>query len=365
MRCAPWAQTVTLRKLAKLAALAMAVRLVALVATPAYAQTDAQEEQLAGARKLFVEAVADEDANRYDTALEKFRRVAAVKETANVRYRIATCLEALGRRAEALAEYAAAVHLAESEKSGASADVAREAAARSAQLDRIVPHLTVVVPPTAPPDTEVRIDDQPVTPDALRNPIALDPGKHTITAEASGRVPYRTGVALPEGGSVTITLALEPPKPHPTTDAAAAADGAPATPDHSMESASHAPPLLAIGLVGLGAALTVGSIASFVARSSNLDTMNKDCASPPPPPPTDGSLKCPYSKSNEVNGARNAAQLEGPLGWGFAIGALAAAGAGTWLLLRSQPAAPRAGLVVSPVVSNTGGMFILSGPLPR
>jgi hypothetical protein len=356
MRRAPPARPASRLALAALAAAtAAALNLGAPGAGSARAQTD---EELAGARKLFVEAVADEDANRYDTALDKFRRVAAVKETANVRYRIATCLEALGRRKEALSDYASAVRLAEPDKG--SADVGREATARAAQLDRIVPHLTIVVPPTAPPDTQVRVDDEPVTGDVLRNPIALDTGNHTIVAEAAGRVPYRTGVTLPEGGSVTITVALNPV---PASDAALPGEAGTAPADAQGASQGGSPPPLALGLLGLGGALAIGSIVSFALRSSNLDTMNRDCSAKPAS--SDGTLNCPSSMMNDVNGARSAALAEGPLGWGLAIGAAGAFGVGTWLLLARHPQAGPSAVQLSPVVSHQGGMILISGPLPR
>jgi hypothetical protein len=352
MRRAPPARPATRVALAALATAIAAA--MTLGGVGARAQTD---DELATARKLFAEAVADEDANRYDTALEKFRRVAAVKETANVRYRIATCLEYLGHRAQALADYATAVRLAETEKNGA--EVGREASARAAQLDRIVPHLAVVLPPDAPPDTQVRIDDQPMTADALRNPIVLDTGNHTLVAEAAGRVPYHTGVTLPEGGSVRITVALEPLG---ATDGGPPGDAGSRPIDQQGTVAGLSPSPLAIGLLGLGGALAIGSIVSFALRSSNLDTMTRDCTLPPSP---DGTLNCPRRTMNDVNGARSAALTEGPLGWGLAIGAVGALGAGTWLLLSRHPEAEPRAVRLAPVVSHQGGMLVVSGPLPQ
>ncbi len=341
--------------------LALAAALVLRLApVPASAQTD---DELAGARKLFADAVADEDASRYDTALDKFRRVEAVKDTANVRYRIATCLEALGRRAEALTNYRAAVGLAEGDRTAA--DAARESAVRATQLDRIVPHLTVVVPPNAPPETQVRVDDQPVDASALRSPLLLDPGHHSIAADAPGMAPYRTGVTLPEGGAVTITIALEPPTVASTSAGTAqpGTDAGPLPVSPPADAYSGTSPL-AIGLLGLGGALAAGSAVSFVLRSSNLDTLNRDCANPPSAPAS-GSLNCPDSRMNEVNGAHSAAAAEGPIGWGLAAGAAASIGAGVWLLLRPHPAHAGSGVGVAPVVSQNGGMLVVTGPLPR
>jgi hypothetical protein len=346
-----------------LTSLALATAFVLrLDGVPAFAQTD---DELAGARKLFAEAVTDEDATRYDTALEKFRRVEAVKDTANVRYRIATCLEALGRRAEALSNYQTAIHLAEGDRTAT--DAARESTARAAQLDRVVPHLTIVVPANAPPATAVRVDDQPVDANTLRTPLLLDPGHHTIAADAPGMAPYRTGVTLPEGGAVTITIALEPPPAaSATTSTAPVVDAGLPPPVTSPAAGSSGASPLAIGLLGLGGALAVGSVVSFVLRGSNLDTLNKDCANPPAAPQP-GSLSCPLSRTSEVNNAHNAAQIEGPLGWGLAGGAVASIGAGVWLLVRPRPAAAQggSGVGVTPIVSQNGGMLVISGPLPR
>src|SRR5258706_8052107 len=176
-----------------------------LRAAPAWTQGD---DDLDAARKLFREAVADEDAKRYETALEKFRRVDAQKDTANVRYRIATCLEALGHRAEALANYDAVVRLGNDDKT--SADAVRVATARVAQLDPLVPRLSILLPASAPSGTVVSVDDVPVDGSALSAPMALDPGHHSIAATAPGAVPFRTGVTLAEGARVSISVALEP-----------------------------------------------------------------------------------------------------------------------------------------------------------
>jgi hypothetical protein len=331
--------------------LTVAMLLYARAASP---QTD---DELAAARKVFVQAVADEDAGRFDTALEKFQRVQAVKDTANVRYRIATCLEALGRRAEALSNFEAAVRLAEGDKTAG--DAARASAARIEQLDHIVPRLTIVLPPDAPPETDVRVDDLPIAHDALRSPIPLDPGRHTITANALGRAPYRTGVTLTEGGNVTITVALQPLTP-PVVDAGPP-DAASTVPEQPAGPAGPSP--LSIGLLGLGGALAAGSVVSFVLRGSNISTMQKDC---PGPAGKDGNLQCPIAVTDQVNSARSSALTEQTLGWGLAAGAAAAVGAGVWLLLRPKPAnSPAVGVAITPVVSNRGGLLVVSGPLLR
>lgn len=334
------------------------VAMAALRAVPAAAQTEAD---LTAARQLFSDALSDQNAHRYDAALDEFQRVAAVKDTANVRYRIATCLEALGRRAEALTNYEQAIKLGEAEK--AAGAVVSAASAKAAELDRTVPRLAIVVPPDAPSGTEVRVDDSPIDRTALGDPLPLDPGHHTIAATAPGRTPFQTGVTLPEGGRMSITVTLEPlPSPAtmtPTAAASAAPSPAPASvPVAPPDTTAGRTPTGAYVLLGAGGVLAVGSIVSLLLRQSNLNTLSNDCKTL-----ASGSLSCPQARAGEVNDARHGAQIEGPLGLGLAGGAVVALGAGIWMIATSHPAAPSAGVRVAPVLTNTGGLLVVGGAL--
>jgi hypothetical protein len=321
-------------------ALALAL-LATLHAAPCRAQNDGG---LAAARQLFTEAVADEDAKHYETALDKFRRVAAVKETANVRYRIASCLEALGRRAEALASYNAAVRLGAQDPSGADAVAASRA--RAIQLDSVVARLDVVVPPDAPAGTEVRVDDAPVDPDSLTAPVLLDPGHHTLRATAPGRAPFETAVTVAAGANVSITVTLQP------------APAAPVPSPQPVETRTGTTPVGAWVAVSVGGALAVGSVVSFVLRASNMSTLNRDC----PTTTSTGALSCLPAAMAEVNGAHDAAKIEGPLGFGLAAGAVVALGIGVWLFASSPPSDSTA-VVVMPAWTGEGGGVLVRGAL--
>ncbi|MGH7297632.1 MAG: hypothetical protein ACRELB_22030, partial [Polyangiaceae bacterium] len=177
---------------------------VVLGGVPAAAQT---EDELAAARKLFAEAVADQDARLYETALDKFRKVAAVKDTANVRFRVASCLEGLGRRPEALASYEAAERLGAGDPGAA--DVVRAATERATQIDHALPRLTVLLPANAPAGTVVQVDATAVDPASQPAGMPLEPGQHTVSATAPGDLPFTTGVTLAEGARVTLTVTLQ------------------------------------------------------------------------------------------------------------------------------------------------------------
>lgn len=311
----------------------------------ALAQSD---DDLAAARRLFAEAVADQDAKRYDTALEKFRRIDAVKDTANVRYRIATCLEALGKRAEALVNYQAAERLGAGDRT--SVDVVRAASERAADIDRVLPRLVVELPASAPAGTQVKVDDVPADPAGMHDGLILDPGTHTITATAPGDAPFRTGVTLPEGGRVSIAVALEPlaapappspPPPPPPTE--------PPPPQGGTAAGAWVS-------IAIGGALAAGAITSFALRASNLSTLDRDCTNA-----GSGTLSCPSSRTSEVNSAHDAAAIEGPLGIGLAAGAAVAGTIGVLWLVTGHSSRVQ----VTPVVTERGGALLVGGPIGR
>jgi hypothetical protein len=312
-----------------------------LLEVPAMAQN---EEALSAARATFAEGVADENAERYEAALEEFRRVAVVKETANVRYRIASCLEALGRRADALASYETAMRVGEGD--APSADAVREARERVAQLDRVVARLTISFRARPPAGAEVRVDEVLVDPKALGDAIRLDPGPHSVTATAPGAAPFRAAVTLLEGTRLSLAVDLQP-----VSGAEMAASSSPAR-------LTRPAPMGGYVALGIGGALVVGSVVSLVLRASSLSTLEKDCAG------TGNTLSCPQSRSAEVNGAHSAAQVEGPLGIGLGLGAAVAAGLGIWFIAAASPdsalASSHESIRLSPMLVPHGGGIVLS-----
>src|ERR1700722_1508040 len=142
------------------------------ISTPARSQAPPArtEEELAAARKVFADALRDQEDQRFATALEGFRRVRGVRDTAPVEYRIGLCLEGLGRLAEAISAYDAALRLSESDAS--LADVAAASHARHEALSRRVAHLTLTLSNPAVRDAEIRVDGKPQP----VGDLVLDPG---------------------------------------------------------------------------------------------------------------------------------------------------------------------------------------------
>jgi len=307
-------------KRSTLAAVAFAAAVGAL-APPARAQSP---EELQAARELFQEAFQDEQARRYTEALEKFERVAKVKESASVRYRIATVLVGLGRLREARNMYRA---LAASKASLPPSDheTADSAAEKAAELDRRIPKLALRVQDDPPADVRVTLDGAPVPVATEARSIELDPGDHVIAATAQGSRPLEETVTLTDGaGEVSHTLTFTPDK---------APEPAPAPPPRSDT--------LAWVAVGGGAALALAGAGLLLAREGAIGDVEQACP---------GNV-CPTSRRDEVEGNRDRAALFGPLGAGLGLAGLAAVGAGIYLLARG-PRQAQGARIVTPTVGG-------------
>jgi tetratricopeptide (TPR) repeat protein len=313
-------------------------------------------DAVAAARRVFAQGVADEDATRYEVALDEFQQVAKVKETSNVRYRIASCLDALGRLAEALRSYNLAIGLGATDP--AAEDTVHAARARAAQLDALVPQLTLVLPTPWPPELRVLIDEVPVDPDALVRPLLLDAGHHSIAATAAGASAFRTSMTFPEGSRASIAIELPPLARGADPSERDEPTHAPA-PERRRSGDSTAATYLALGA---GAVLGAGAIVSLVLRASNLATLHRDCGAE-----IDGRLSCPRSEAANVNAAQDAAQVDGPLAIALGAGSAVGVGLAVWWALRGasrESAAPVSrGLRVTPVFGGHEGAIVVDGAL--
>lgn len=289
-------------------------------------------DDLAAGRKLFAEALDDEDHQRYAAALEKYKQVLQIRETVAIRFRIGATFEALGKINEALDSYKAAVRLGAG--SAADAKLVHAAQGRIDALEPKVAHLSIRLSPTVGKDAEVRVDDTPIPTDAL-NDVRLDPGPHVIVLAGSGGRSTRAEVTLSDGGRAELPLSLEPPPPPATTPAPR-----PVGRDRSY--------LRTVGVVtgAAGGILVVGGVVALVLRSNAIAELNKSCP--------DGN--CPASRQNELRSLHDRALLQGPLGGTLlGVGALAV-GAGIVLFTLGHDDAQTATRLVP--TASSGGLSL-------
>jgi hypothetical protein len=303
---------------------ALGVGLAALGSpAPVAAQSRAPTaDELKAARELFQEAFRDEQANRLSEALEKFQRVAAVKESGAVRYRIAAVLEASSRLREARDAFRA-LAASKSVLPDSEAVIADSAAERAHQLDRKIPRLVLRLGDKTPPDARVTVDGASVPVSTSPRPIEVDPGQHLVEATSPTSRPTEVRLVVVEGSEATVTVALEPlPVARPV--------GPVGPPAPLPWRRSDTPAYVALGG---GAALVVTGLVLLAVRQGDISDLEAACGA---------DLVCPASRKSELEATRDQAKLFGPLGVGVGVIGVAGIAVGGWLLLRPEPRASNA-----------------------
>jgi hypothetical protein len=309
---------------------------------------------LSAARKRFADGLVDEQSGHYAVALEEFQRVQRVRDTQAVRYRIATCLEALGRLKQALAAYeSTSIATADAE----SVRIAQASRDRIAAIETRLARLVINGSAGDGGATVVTVDGEAVPPNALGTPLVVDPSSHEIVATRmhGNVVLFRKTVTLPEGGDVTVDITLPP-------DSAGAATPSP-SPSPGTANGEQAPSEPAprgtnthttVGLVALGAGgvLVLGAVALLLARQSDIQSLDAACP----------GGTCAAADEASLTGTRNRALVEGPLAIGAGCVGVIGVGIGIYLLaLKPANHAPAQALLVSPWMREGGEGAALSG----
>ena len=288
--------------------------LIGLLALAAPKVASAQD--LEAARKAFTAAFAEESAGHYSEALEKFLEVQRVRDTASVRYRIASCLEALGKLERAREAYLAIEKVARSED----ADVVTSSKAKAKELEGRLGELSLRVDGDGS-EGRAAVDgtDLPLT--AGGATIFLMPGEHRVTFEPRGEPAMVTPITL-EGGRRTV-LVLNRRGAPATAPLPPKGPTAPVVPPPKTTGPST------VGVVGVvvGAALVAGAVVSFVLRESAISSIETDCP----------NGVCPRSKEGDVTSARSRAQALLPVGAVMGVAGGLALGGGVYLLVRPSP----------------------------
>ncbi len=264
----------------------------------------AEAPDLERARALFGEALADEEAKRYAIALEKFHRVAEVRDTAQVEYRIGSCLEALGERRAAVVAYDHAAHLGRGDAQAE--DVVASANEHIATLTAEMGKLGITIRGAAAP--AVRVDGASVSVDDLAA-IILEPGDHVVDVTAPHARPARANVTVVRGKKLDLTVDLvaekliEPPSLAPPP-------------------VSHERVWIGVAFIGAGAAFAIGMGVSLFVRNDSIDTIKTDCP----------NNVCFTSQKNDVESMRSTANALAPLAAVLGGVALACAGVGLTLV---------------------------------
>ena len=221
------------------------------------------------------------------------------------------------------------------------------AATRVADLEPRIPKLTLVLPPDAPPGTEVRRDDVVLGAPSLGTPLAIDPGTHELATRAPGGTPHQQTVELQPGESKTVELVVNPAPAPPPPPIVRAIPIAPAVaqlpPPRPNDRRTAGFVVGGVGLAGITAGVVAGAL--VLGEKSAVD---RDCG-------PDGA--CRGNGLAEATTLQTTAQVSNVT---FGVGgALLVAGAILVLTAPSTPPATKSAMVVRWLVSAGPGSAAL------
>ena len=323
------------RVLGTRAALSLIVGLgLAIVPAPALAQdssADSSAEALKRAREQFGQALALQTAGDWAGALALLKDVAAVKSTPQVRFNMALCEEKLGKLVAALGDYELAASDARAEKAD---QVAEEVEGRLESLRQRIPKLTVKRGAGAEA-TSVMVDGVSLGDQVIGTPMPIDPGPHTVEANAPGFKPFRKSLRVAEQQNEVVEIELEALPPPP---AIAGGTGA------GARAGGGRSPVYGYVIGGIGIASLGASGVFFGLRAGKISDLDKVC-----PPP---DRQCPsHAQQGDIDAGKMYTTLANVT---LAVGVAAVAG-GLVLVLTSGPSGePSVALAPSP-----GGVQVL------
>jgi hypothetical protein len=328
MRCVPEASIAPraragqpARRSAALAATLVLALATALAPTVALAEEPTPEE-LAAARALFNEGKDDEKRNDWSSALEKFKKVAGVKMTPQVRFHIALSEENLGKLVSAINGFELAA--GEAQKAGKSAaEVAQNAPPRAEALRKRVP-LLKLHPTGRVARSRILLDGSPVSAALLDTDIPVDPGAHVVEVDSAVKPGFKKELTLAEREAQTVDVEVDD-KDEPAAAPPPPPEAPPPPPKRSRL------PVYVAG--GVGVASLVGSGVLFGMRQSAIATVRSHCKN--------GDTGCdPNDYATSLNG-QTYGTVSGVL-FGVGLAGLATAGVLYFVLPTSSPAAPKA-----------------------
>lgn len=275
---------------------------------------------IAEARKLVQQGDKAQKDQRWQEARDAYQKAIERNDTPNARLALAHAEEQLGHLIEALEQYRTVAN-----QKGANLAQKKKAKDAITRVEPRIPKLTLSVPSGFA--GTVRVDDMDVPASSLGTALQVNPGTRIVTARAEGFRPFEKSVVLPEGGSESVAIHLEP--------VPAAAPKPVAEIDSNTSSGRKTWGYVALATGGAG--VVVGSIFGLSARKTRDDLRN-DCTND----------VCSEAQRDTYDKGKMQANISTV---GFVVGGLGL-GVGSYLLLTSPGKAEegKAAVRLAPVV---------------
>ena len=305
---------------------------------PAEPQGPAAPRAGALAQVLFEEGVSLMGEGHFEEACPKLAESQRLDPGGGTLLNLASCLEGLGQLASAYSTYSDALSVAIRDGRKEREAVARE------RLAVLQPRMSRLELRVAEPSlqAEIVLDGTRIGATAWHTPLPIDPGAHTLSASAPGRVTWSRTFDVPANGA---RLELEVPALAAATIATETASEAPVVTPKGVALAPNVLPeptplrrtVATTSLVGGGILVGLGAVAGVFALSKKAES---DDACPTP-------TSC---GAGGVSAMRTAETFAWTSNVAIGVGLVAAA-AGVILLL-TEPRSRRAGLVTVPIMGS-------------
>lgn len=194
-------------------------------------QTSTAHGQSAGAEALFRDGRALIKAGKVAAGCEKLAASEKLESSVGTLLNLGDCRERLGQTSTAWAAFRKAEAMAK--RAGDDSKRQAEARRRAEKLEPTLSNLVIQIGPAgkATSGIVIRRDGEPLDVAVLNTPVPVDPGTHTIVAEAPGYKPFKTEVSIGKGGKryvVIPTLEAVPTPAAPTPGPVVITPAAPA-----------------------------------------------------------------------------------------------------------------------------------------
>jgi hypothetical protein len=241
--------------------------------------------QNAGAEALFRDGRTLIKQGKLEAGCNKLEASEKLESSVGTLLNLGDCREKLGKLASAWAAFRKAESIAK--RDGNDKKRQQEAKRRALKLEPDLANITVQVGPKSRSDgLVIKRDGEIVDPTMYGTAIVVDPGSHTVAAEAPGFKPWQQDVSLGKGGKRWVVVPTlepipEPPKPLPPV----AVTPPPAAPTVVIDQPAPAPRTVtvqetwsttrgiavALGIAGAGA---IGTGIYFGNRANELSSQS-------------------------------------------------------------------------------------------
>jgi hypothetical protein len=182
-----------------------AAGIAAILATASPARADHAQELAAQA--LYDKALELMKAGKPASACPLLSESQRLDPAAGTQYRLAECFEKTGRTAEAWKLYTEA---AEASKNAGRKDREAQARERAEIVRKLLPRLTITIPPELAKADQLAVtrDGKTVPREEWNREIPVEPGEHTVEAQATGKKAWRGTMTARAGATAEVRVPM-------------------------------------------------------------------------------------------------------------------------------------------------------------